>query len=138
MTRTLLFPEVIVDDSLRQEVSIDLVATRLEVADPVHHNHARGGALPVDQTTVNSRIVVRRVLAVGVVRREDAGVAGRVVDGPGVLGSIVRRPVHKVAHRLDLYLRLLDVVVILHSKHARRHFARDSGVGGAFLGETPS
>lgn len=75
MTRTLLFPEVIVDDSLRQEVSIDLVAARLEVADPVHHYHSCGGALAIVQSAVNGRVVVGRVLAVGVVRREDACVA---------------------------------------------------------------
>ena len=35
--------EVVVDDGLRQEIAIDLVASGLKVAYPVHHDHSCSG-----------------------------------------------------------------------------------------------
>lgn len=37
--------EVVVDDGLRQEIAIDLVASGLKVAYPVHHDHSCCGAM---------------------------------------------------------------------------------------------
>ena len=134
----LFFPEIVVDDCLRQEISIDLIAAGLEVSDPVHHDHACGGALAVGQTLVNNRVVVGGILSVGVGSGDQSGVPLGVVDCPAVVPRVLRGPVHEVADGFHLDLRLIDMIVVLNSKRAFGHAAGDHGSCRSFLRETPS